>query len=223
MVSHQYKCIFIHIPKCAGTSIEEALGHFSLYNGRGKQDHRTLRQLEPLSLNTFSNIENIKEFVRGYRNIYFNKVLNPKNKYVVNKSQFDSYFKFTIVRNPYTRVFSWYKNVIRDKEHQKKLEVDSQISFPDFVKRFIGTGMLRSQLYYIVNYKGDVDLDRVIKFEEISNDFPQVAKILDLDISDLPHNLKGSTSDYQEYYDTETFELVSKHYKEEIKLFNYTF
>ena len=37
---HKYKCIFIHIPKCAGTSIEKALGHFELYNGRGRQDHR---------------------------------------------------------------------------------------------------------------------------------------------------------------------------------------
>ena len=34
MVSHKHKCIFIHIPKCAGTSIEEALGHFDGYRGK---------------------------------------------------------------------------------------------------------------------------------------------------------------------------------------------
>lgn len=46
MISHKYKCIFIHIPKCVGTSIEQALGHFDEYSGRDRQDHRTIRMIE---------------------------------------------------------------------------------------------------------------------------------------------------------------------------------
>ena len=35
MISNDYRCIFIHIPKCAGTSIEDALGHLDNHPGRG--------------------------------------------------------------------------------------------------------------------------------------------------------------------------------------------
>lgn len=45
MINHKYKCIFIHIPKCAGTSIESALGHYE--DKRGSQDHRTITDIQP--------------------------------------------------------------------------------------------------------------------------------------------------------------------------------
>ena len=46
MISHNYKFIHIHIPKCAGTSIEKAFGHFDAHTGKNAQDHRTLRMIE---------------------------------------------------------------------------------------------------------------------------------------------------------------------------------
>uniref|UniRef100_A0A1D9FVM8 Sulfotransferase family protein n=1 Tax=Moorena producens (strain JHB) TaxID=1454205 RepID=A0A1D9FVM8_MOOP1 len=46
MISHEHKCIFVHIPKCAGTSIEHLLGHFDDFSGRGGQDHRSIRTIE---------------------------------------------------------------------------------------------------------------------------------------------------------------------------------
>ena len=39
MISHKHQCIFVHIPKCAGTSIASALGHLDNHTGRGGQDH----------------------------------------------------------------------------------------------------------------------------------------------------------------------------------------
>jgi len=48
MISKEHKCIYIHIPKTAGTSIEKKLGHFETltYN---IQDHRTLQEVELIS------------------------------------------------------------------------------------------------------------------------------------------------------------------------------
>ena len=48
MISHKYKCIYIHIPKTAGSSVEKKLG---LYNelSWGVQDHRTIRDIQPIT------------------------------------------------------------------------------------------------------------------------------------------------------------------------------
>ena len=47
MISHKHKCIYIHIPKTAGTSIEYKFGHFKELK-RGVQDHRTIGEMEPV-------------------------------------------------------------------------------------------------------------------------------------------------------------------------------
>ena len=38
MISHQHKCIFIHIPKCAGTSIEFFFKHNAAALGHKKEE-----------------------------------------------------------------------------------------------------------------------------------------------------------------------------------------
>ncbi len=87
MVSHEYKCIFIHIPKCAGTSIENALGHFEGHLGRDRQDHRAIRMLERplLNANIISSKENIKIGLRRMR-YKLSTQKNPRNKFTVNKN-----------------------------------------------------------------------------------------------------------------------------------------
>ena len=65
MISHQYKCIFTHVNKCGGSTID------AVFNGKG--GHK-------LALN--------------YKRMY------PK--------KFDSYFKFSFVRNPWDKMVSFY-------------------------------------------------------------------------------------------------------------------
>jgi len=77
--SNEYKCIFIHIPKCAGTSIESVLFKehqiiFDVSRGIWAQ-HATAKQIK---------------------------------QYYSSKDQWKSYFKFAIVRNPFDRVVSSY-------------------------------------------------------------------------------------------------------------------
>ena len=77
MISHKYKFIHIHIPKCAGTS-EKAFGHLNNRVGRNGQDHRTLRMIEQpwLSINSISSISNLKNLFRRVRH----EITNDKSK-----------------------------------------------------------------------------------------------------------------------------------------------
>ncbi len=224
MISHQYKCIFLHIPKCAGTSIEKVFGHLDGYTGRGGQDHRSLRMIEnPMSaLQMFSSPQNIREVVRRFRYDY-RENSNVNNKLKVTPEQFRDYYKFTIVRNPWARVFSWYHNVMRDPVHLQNHGISKEITLPDFLKRYVGKNMLRPQTYWIKNFNGQVALDCIIRFENIDSEYKDVANALQVPNIELPRLNKGRTQNYQEYYDNAAINLVLKTYQEEIDMFGYSF
>lgn len=225
MISHKYKCIFIHIPKCAGTSIESALGHLENYNGRGGQDHRTIRMIEQPYLipKTFSSKENIMELLRRNKQHHFDKTYNFRNKYTVTKQQYKSYYKFTIVRNPWARAFSWYNNVMRDEMHMKIHGIDKDISFKGFLLKFAGKGMISPQLYWLKNFNGNIPLDFIGHFENLDEDVHKVFKALNMEDTTLPHKVKSEQKDFRDYYDKETNNIILNTCKEEIDLFGYTF
>lgn len=224
MISHRYKCIFIHIPKCAGTSIETALGHFDNHEGRGGQDHRSIRMIEkPVLTPAFlSDTENFFELSRRIRH-RFRRVKNPLNQETVTADQYRNYFKFTFVRNPWARAFSWYKNVMRDEIHKKNHQISTQIPFKEFLKRFSGEGMLKPQTYWLKSFDGKLHLDFIGKFEKLEEDFETIKEALDIPEISLPHRISGSNKDYRDFYDDESIELIKHIYHKEIDLFNYSF
>ncbi|MBM9514820.1 sulfotransferase family 2 domain-containing protein [Desulfogranum marinum] len=223
MISHKHKCIFIHIPKCAGTSIEKTFGHFEEYSGYYKQDHRSIRMIEPIYSNVFASKENSMEFLKRLW-IHIKPPSNPRNRYSVSRDQYENYFKFTFVRNPWARAYSWYKNVMRDHLHLKKMRISNEISLYDFLERFKNKTALRAQTFWIKNSNGDIPLDYIGRFENLDNDFEKICNLMKIEPLKLPHELKGAAnSSHQDAYDSKTIDLISSIYREEIELFGYSF
>jgi hypothetical protein len=224
MISHEHRCIFIHIPKCAGTSIETALGHSRGAARRVPPDHRTVRRIEVpfLTLAAFSSAENLGELQRRLRHPFRAKV-HPRNKTSVTRQQYASYFKFSFVRNPWARAYSWYWNVVRDDVHRRLLGIGADISFADFMKRHAGKDMLRPQTYWLKNFKGAIPLDFIGRFENLEADFAASCRQMSIPPLDLPHTRKSDHGGYREAYDQELIDLVSRIYREEIDLFGYSF
>src|SRR5690606_38621078 len=136
-----------------------AFGHFDGQATRGGQDHRSIRMIEPLALTpAIENRSNRRELLRRITH-RLRPNSNARNKLSVARQQYLKYFKFTIIRNPWTRALSLYKSLIRDQAHRHEPDVREDAAFAEFLEAHVGRGMLRPQLNGITDWRGHIPLD----------------------------------------------------------------
>lgn len=218
MISHKYKCIFFHIPKTAGTSIEKKLEHFKTFK-RGIQDHRTVKDIEPLSSHDLLKIIKLCDLSFVAKRLR-NRLMKKGG---VSKQHYDTYFKFTFVRNPWARVFSWYMNVMRDEKHQKDLGISRNCSFKQFLNDHLDQWALRPQLFWITNINGEIPLDFIGRFEKLQEDFVHVCDVLNIKDNSLPKLIPTTNPLYVDMYDEDMKNIVAQRYADEIRFFKFEF
>ncbi len=213
MIFHKYKCIFIHIPKCAGTSITNFFApdirlstrepNYDIHYGwcpkrRIHLQHATVKQIIETEL--------------------------------ISKEIWESYFKFTFVRNPWDRAYSDYLWML------KELKVnDSFMNFLLKKNRFANSLLNDNNIAYrgdhLLNqtdffyFEDDFKLDFVGRFENLSSDMSYVLKKIGINSSFNIHNNKSSNryDHYSKFYNKSRFKLVNDMYKKDIELLNYNF
>lgn len=147
----------------------------------------------------------------------------------IGKQQWNVAYKFTFVRNPWDKLVSLYE--YRRKKDKTKL-TSRNIPFNHWVKLTIGPD---SDPYYYNNVKsfqpqvewlkddeGVIAIDFIGKFESIHTDFEQIRHTIGTS-EELPHLNATTRSNYRDYYDNETRQIVASWYREDIETFAYTF
>lgn len=220
MISREYRCIYIHIPKTAGTSIETGFGAYRRERKRGAQDHRSIRNLNESVWPPSRGAYSLEDWAK-----YINQRIKARIHGFdgVTSDQMDTYFKFAFVRNPWGRVHSWYRNVMRDEQHRKELSIPADISFPDFVSNHLDVWALRSQLSWVVNEKGDIAVDYIGRFESLEDDYRTICAKVGKPADSLPKMLYHDTVSYRNAYDSASKVLVAEKYAEEISRLGYLF
>lgn len=227
MICEKHKCIFVHIPKVAGQSVE----HFFLNKLELNWD--TERDQLYLINNT--------DPAKGTEKLAH----LAANEYVgcghISQQKFDEYFKFSFVRNPWARLVSEYRyrNYFRYKSF--KDFVLNKMPSPGFDDKYRHVMPQYDMLY---DENGQCLVDFVGRFESLQQDFDKVCEHLGFEESKLPYvnssekksrilrrkvknliyrNSESGKKHYTDFYDDETLEAVSSYYSNDIETFKYSF
>ncbi len=221
MISKERKFIFIHIHKTGGTSIEKKLGHFNTLV-RDVQDHRTLAEIETLTDRNFYFRKFLYSIKKGKPQLA-KKNLSGFFSPPITQKEYDTFFKFSFVRNTWGRMYSWYANVMRDPLHRESYGItDPNYSMQSFLTEKINPQTF-SQLHFLKDRQGNVPMDFIGRFENLQADFNHIAQQIGLEDSELPRLLISNNAHYTEFYDEATKDLVHELFREEIDFFKFEY
>jgi chondroitin 4-sulfotransferase 11 len=213
LISHKHKFITIDIPKTGSRSLRESLLPLGIIDIRGLPDYKA-------------------EFYQHDFSI------RAKKQFEKNDWSWNDYFKFTIVRNPWARYFSFFKYfksygekyLSRDKSidwkkpeiNQGKLCVelfkgkDDQAAFKNIILNN------NSQDSYYCDENGEIIVNHIASFENLSNEFVFLCNQVGIKAPNLQHRNKSFNSqNMHAIYNQQLIDLVANKEKSVIELKGY--
>jgi hypothetical protein len=153
---------------------------------------------------------------------------------IYGRRDFNSFFKFTFVRNPWDRLYSAYSYLKgggwNEQDAQWSYDNLSDIqSFDDFVINWLSEDRLSSHIHlwpqsdFICNAWGQPIIDHLGYFETIQQDFDLVAARLNLQQVNLKHTNASKREGYTSVYSDAAIQKVAALYSKDIANFGYQF
>jgi len=160
----------------------------------------------------------------------------------------DKYFDnpgvcFTVVRNPYARLVSWYhyflqktqarltavekgySTVLTPKKLQNKYNVEKNQQVLEKMNVGFEQWLLnQNKQIKVIGYQYPIAkrCNIFLKLENIDKEFQQIQDLYNIHLP-LPHVNKSQHDHYQKYYTDETIDHVKKHYIKDLDYFGYQF
>ena len=153
---------------------------------------------------------------------------------------------FTIVRNPWSRVVSFYRDVTNKNFEKAITEVDlksydypngvngveqlkeyaNKLTFEDFINHHIDTktnrwyNMTTNQIKWL-----DCPMDLIVKMENIDKEFEKIQKLFrnNAPLLHLNNHIHPDKRDYTLFYNEHTKKRIAEIYGEDIEVFKYKF
>jgi hypothetical protein len=176
MISHKHKTIFIHIPKTGGQSMEQMFLDDLGLDWAGR---------EPLLLRPNTDPD---KGPQRLAHLYADEYV----KYgYVTQEQFDSYFKFAVVRDPYARIVSEFFFRFKKTAFWKRPSAPSFVS-QSFETDFSDTARhLATQTRYVMDSDGKMIVDQIIKLENLNTEIGPLSEKIFGEARVAPHRNKS--------------------------------
>ncbi|WP_044034115.1 sulfotransferase family 2 domain-containing protein [Microcystis aeruginosa] len=206
LISREYKFIFVHIYKNAGTSITTVLRPFAISPWQWKA-YRLIKKA-------------------GFPSPFFDPHPFPAHvkaseiKESLGAEKFNEYFSFAVVRNPWDWQVSHYKYALKSETHHQHELTKNLGSFEEYIK-WRCENEVRYQKDFIYE-NNELLVDFVGRYESLDNDFNEICSRIGISVS-LPKLNVSNTKPYQSYYSEKSKELVKEAFEPDIRTFNYEF
>jgi hypothetical protein len=233
VICHPYRCVFVHVPKTAGISIEHV---FIDLMGL------TYETRAPLLL------RHNEDPAKGPPRLAHLKATEYVSRGYLSPEQFEGYFKFSFVRNPWDRIISEYKYRGYPIRLDFKTYLFKHLPKPGFTDTYCH---ILPQYDFLFDERGTLLVDFVGRYESLQADFDTVCARLGISPRPLPHvnrsedvrrpvrtlndvkkllrgrlwNLerRHTFPHYSQYYDDESREFVAELFRKDIDAFGYAF
>lgn len=228
ILSYKYRFIFLKNPKTAGTSVEIALSKFcgpddiiTPIDNPDEELRRSLGYRGKQNYEASFSDYSLRDYLRLYRErkcrFYSHSKAVEVKKYVGDKI-WNSYYKFTVVRNPWDRLVSEYYWAIRNKPSPPDLDT--------FIERRLAKARnVHKPSLYLIDDR--IAVDRICRFENLTDDLEGVRQHLDipepLELPKTKHKSRTEKSHYREVLNGEQRDKIAEVYKRDIELFGYEF
>ena len=213
IISPGRKFIFVHIPKTGGTSVSLALEQ------RAMADDILIGDT-PKAVKRRGRVKKL----RGDRRLWKHSRLADVDGLDAVGNPGD-YFVFTLVRNPWDRMVSYYHWLQVQSFDHRAVVLAKEFGFSDFLNHPETQAMLRAERYsdYVRLRSGAEVSALYVRLEELATDIKPLEDHLGFTL-DIPHvNRSKRNADWQGYYSAEDAELVGRAYAEDIEKFGYRF
>jgi hypothetical protein len=227
MICHENNCLFVHIPKSAGQSIEQFFMDRLQLDWDQDRAALYLQNNSDPSLGTekLAHLSATEYVACGH----------------LSQEEFSRLFKFSFVRNPWARILSEYRYRNYFQHRSFRDFVLNKLPRPDWDDKY---RHVMPQYDMLHDNNGKLLVDFVGRFESLQEDFDKVCDHLGIEESQLPHrnrsdkksrDLKRKTRNWMfangenqlrslaDFYDDETREAVAEFYRKDIEAFGYEF
>ena len=210
MIFHPERMIFFHPGKTAGTAIEYCFGYTHEAYPPGKANFRLFKGWDPVNC------------------LYLAHATPRFMKARLPAALWNTYLKFTVVRNPYERLVPVY--YYQHKQHLRQFG-----SFQNFVAKLpevLQDKRLYNGSHYIPQYHyAYIDdnkvVDIVLQFESLDTDFKKICRLLGKPLTLAKVNSATSRQrpkgPIASLYSPDTVRIVQEIYRKDFECFGYAF
>ncbi|MDO6728666.1 sulfotransferase family 2 domain-containing protein [Marinovum sp. 2_MG-2023] len=213
IISRGRRYIFVHIPKTGGTAMALAL------EARAMADDILIGDT-PKARKRRGRVKSLTARGRLWKHATLADIDG-----IVSPAEFDDFLIFTLVRNPWDRMVSYYHWLRTQSFDHPAVGLAQSLDFPAFLRDgSVQTSMSAAPAArYVTDAQGQERKTLFLRLEHLAEDLVPLQAHLGFAL-DMPHaNQSDRAADYRGYYSDEEAAIVSRICARDIERFGYRF